>query len=478
MKLWQKIFLISLGFVMLAVSVTAAVVAQNYFAATINIEKQSAASRHEYIASGISNRITLEGLSSEELVLSDDRLRSLIRSVVAGQTDAEHGIAVYDESGEIAFSQVGSLITLSSFRAQVESGDAACVIIVPYADTQQLVIGSSCEWTGRRFYLYTSTDITAVYRTREQAMAFIRAVGVASAVVTALILLLIVYRVLSPLSNVNASIRSIAGGAYGERVREKGGYELKELAANVNQMAGAIEENVGHLQEIADSRKRFVDNLAHEMKTPLTSIICLSDVMRIKKNLTDEERLEYAGIIVDEAKRLRNLSGKLLELTVAGNAELDFRDIPLPELLEAIEAAARPVLERSRITLAVEPADCVISCDRALFASMLLNLIDNARKASAAGGTVEVRCALEGDILRLRVIDHGIGMSAEELRHVTEPFYMADKSRSRRAGGAGLGLSLCTEIAARHGGSLSFESSPGEGTTVTLTMPTGGERDA
>lgn len=478
MKLWQKIFLITLAFVMIAVGITTVIVAQNYFEMTLDIEKQGATARHEYVTSAISNRVTLEGLSSNELVIAEDNLRTLLRSIVTAQTDEAYGIAVYDVKSEIAFSQIGSLITLTDFRNKVENNDSSYSVVADYSGTKQLVIGSSCELSGRKFYLYTSTDISRIYQTREQVFIYVRVIGAFSAIAAATALLFLVYKMLNPLSKINKSIHRIAKGAYSERVPEKGGYEYKELSANINQMAEAIEENVGQLQEIADSRKRFIDNLAHEMKTPLTSIICLSDVMHIKKNLTEEERIEYSGIIMEEAKRLRNLSGKIMELTVAENTELDFQDIPLTDILSAIQIAVQPVFERSNMNLTVEPVDCMIRCDRELFTLLLLNLIDNARKASAEGDTVEVNCKLSNGKLSISVIDHGIGMSEEELKHISEPFYMADKSRSRQAGGAGLGLSLCTEIAKHHQAVIKYDSTLGEGTVVTLTMPTGGVSNA
>ena len=478
MKLWQKIFLITLAFVMIAVGVTTVIVAQNYFEMTLDIEKQGATARHEYITSVISNRVTLEGLSSNELVVSQDNLRTLLRSIVTAQTDEAHGIAVYDEKGEIALSQIDSLNTLTDFRNKVENNDSSYSVVADYSGTKQLVIGSSCEMSGQKIYLYTSTDISRIYQTRDQVFIYVRIIGAVSAVAAATALLLLVYQMLNPLSKINKSIRRIAKGAYSERVPEKGGYEFKELSANINHMAEAIEENVGQLQEIADSRKRFIDNLAHEMKTPLTSIICLSDVMHIKKDLTEEERIEYSGIIIEEAKRLRNLSGKIMELTVAENAELDFQYISLAEILSDIQTAVQPVFEHSNMTLIVEPVDCMIRCDRELFTSLLLNLIDNARKASKEGDTVEVKCNLKKNKLNISVTDHGVGMSEEELKHISEPFYMADKSRSRQAGGAGLGLSLCAEIAKRHQAVMKYDSTLGEGTVVTLTMPTGGEPNA
>ena len=101
--------------------------------------------------------------------------------------------------------------------------------------------------------------------------------------------------------------------------------------------------------------------------------------------------------------------------------------------------------------------------DPELFELLLSNLVDNAGKASEAGKTVRLRAERREEAWVFHVEDQGVGMSEEELRHVLEPFYMADKSRSRRSGGVGLGLSLCARIVELHGGELKIDSRPGEG---------------
>ena len=113
----------------------------------------------------------------------------------------------------------------------------------------------------------------------------------------------------------------------------------------------------------------------------------------------------------------------------------------------------------------------MLSVDKPLFTSLLYNLVDNAAKASQDGQEIALTCRRAPDGVRLAVSDHGIGMSADSIAKVTEPFYMVDKSRSRKAGGAGLGLALCAEIAKRHGAALLIDSQPGEGTTVTILFP-------
>lgn len=475
MKLWQKIFLLSLAFVMFSVSGTALFVAQSYFSLMIRREKANAATQHEYISSGISNRVSFERLRSSELVLSDEDIKEIIEEMVASQTDSDSGIAIFDSEKEIASSNASMISALHDFMRQVKSGEEARSVISDYFGRTYLSVGSSFTLEGSRYYLFTSSDVSSIYENHTLALNFIRVMSLVFAGVTSVVLLFAVYRMFRPFERINASIRMIANGDYGERVEEKGGLEFRELSHNVNQMADSIEENIESLQGIADSRKRFTDNLAHEMKTPLTSIICLADVLRIKKKIPDGERIEYADIIVEEAKRLKNLSGKLLELTVASNAELDFRDVSLPDILAEIQTAVAPIFEKNRLNLNIVSVNVTVHCDKDLFSSMLFNLIDNARKASSPGNTVEVRCSLSGKTLTIAVADEGVGMSRAELRRVTEPFYMADKSRSRKLGGAGLGLSLCMEIARRHSADLKIRSKPGIGTIVFMTVPVGGE---
>ena len=207
------------------------------------------------------------------------------------------------------------------------------------------------------------------------------------------------------------------------------------------------------------------------MKTPLTSILGFSDLLRIQRTVPDEQRQEYAGIIVEEAKRLRTLSGKLMELITVGHTQIEKTPQPLPQLFHEVQAVLSPMLEKNDIALQAQPVDGIIEADAELLKSLLYNLIDNAAKASPAGGIVRLDAVLsqEGKV-KITVKDFGIGMPQEELRKVIQPFYMLDKSRTRKHGGAGLGLALCVEIVRIHGGELHIESEPGKGTAVSFEM--------
>ncbi len=259
----------------------------------------------------------------------------------------------------------------------------------------------------------------------------------------------------------------------GDRSARLKGYnepELNGLAAAINASADSVADDMEKLQTIADGRKQFTDNLAHEMKTPLTSILGFADILRIRRSLDDRTRMEYANIIFEEARRMRGLSGKLLELATAGNTKLDFESVDIVTFFDEVRISVLPLLAPRGITLKASSVPLSLKMDRELFKSLIYNLIENAAKASPQGAEIRLVCEATAETIKISVSDNGCGMTADQIRRATEPFYMADKSRSRKAGGAGLGLALCAEIAEKHRARMMIQSKPGKGTTVTLIM--------
>lgn len=128
-------------------------------------------------------------------------------------------------------------------------------------------------------------------------------------------------------------------------------------------------------------------------------------------------------------------------------------------------------MAQSELTLTCDCFDLTLDMDRELFKSLLYNLLDNGRKASERGGQVVLAARKVDGQAEILVRDYGRGIPEEELDKVCQPFYMVDKSRSRKAGGAGLGLALCREIVSVHGGTMDIDSRLGEGTLVTLRFP-------
>ena len=230
----------------------------------------------------------------------------------------------------------------------------------------------------------------------------------------------------------------------------------------------------GRTEREAERRRQRAEELEGELKTPLTAIIGYADMLR-SREMSPKNRFTAAGYIFSEGKRLEALSLKLMEIIVSGKQGIERRRFDAPYFIREVAAVTVPSLAADGMTLDMrwEPGEVEIEPD--LFKTLMINLIDNARKASRKGQTVELFGKREEGGYAFYVRDHGRGMKKEDLSRITEPFYMIDKSRSRAQNGAGLGLALCQRIAELHGTALEYESEPGQGTTVRVYLKGGGQ---
>ena len=235
------------------------------------------------------------------------------------------------------------------------------------------------------------------------------------------------------------------------------------------QRIAELETQLKSLEETANHREEFIASFAHELKTPLTAIIGYADMLR-SKDMSPKTRFTAAGYIFSEGKRLEALSLKLLDIIVAGKQDFARRQYDAGYLIREVAAVSAPSTGGDGLNLNIrcEPGQVEIEPD--LFKTLLINLVDNARKASKKGQTVELYGKNEDGGFAFYVRDYGRGMKAEELSKITEPFYMIDKSRSRAQNGAGLGLALCQRIAELHGTKLEYSSEPDKGTTVRVFL--------
>ena len=441
MKLWQKISLIALVFVTLAVQLTQFYILDSHFRSAIAREVNSAASAHSALAASLSNHAAYERLKANTLFLSTDQLTDMLKDTIttdistADVIEVKKGGKIFD-AGEKTYLMVVSIIKLEAMS----------------------------------YELRTVYDVTNVYDEHDANLNNARMWGLCCGGGISVLLLISVLGFLRPLKRAVKTIGAAAAGDYTVRMPEKGSSELKTLAHSINEMSASINEREEKLRGIAESRKRFADAMAHEMKTPLTSILGFADILRIKSVVTDEQRRDFASAIVEEAKRLRGLSAKLLTLASTDNTSLDFADIPVAQLFSDVHATMAPVLGRRGIKLTTLHKNAVLHIDRELFLSLLYNLIDNAAKASPDNSEIWlIQSELDGHTV-VSVIDRGMGMKPDTVRRATEAFYMEDKARSRKAGGAGLGLALCDDICRRHGARLEIRSTYQKGTTIIIHM--------
>lgn len=322
-------------------------------------------------------------------------------------------------------------------------------------------------------YLENCREVSDLFASRaEQYQSFFSLMLALTAAVGALSLFTASV-LLRPLSRLSAATRRMAEGDLDQRVQVRGDDETAQLSADFNVMAHRIQRQVAELKAAKRRQEDFIGSFAHEIKTPLTSIIGYADLLR-SRPASEEQVRESAGYIFGEGRRLEALSRKLLDLIVLERQDFPLRPVPLDGFLKRVAGAMEPPLTQAgiRLTVRAEPVSARMEPD--LMETVCVNLLDNARKAMENGGEVLLEGVSEGDGCRIQVTDQGKGIPAEELDRVTEAFYMVDKSRSRAQGGAGLGLALCRRIVELHGGTMDIGSKPGEGTCVRVHLKGGG----
>lgn len=314
------------------------------------------------------------------------------------------------------------------------------------------------------YQIYMLTDITYV---RER----INLTGLGLAVLTFFITMLAyavlsvtMNKVLSPLQELNASAKQIACGNYNQRIMVKQRDEIGELSDNFNQMAEAVEIRTHSLEESEKRKTLFMGNLTHELKTPLTAISGYAKTLLTVK-LPEEDKEEALSFIYEESCRLERLSKKMMNLLLLEEeGEIVKSQISAKELFSNVQAVCSGKLKEADIELECHENGQMFLVDRDLFVEVLVNLIDNAIKASEPGN----RILLTAGEYSITVQDFGKGIPKEEQEKILEPFYMIDKSRSRKSGGAGLGLAITAMIIKKHDCRLEIESTVGKGTQMIL----------
>lgn len=318
-------------------------------------------------------------------------------------------------------------------------------------------------------YLTAATDLTHLYdiRTRQQT-TFYRIFAV-MVVICTLLSYTTAYLLTRPLGRLSQAAREIAAGHWDYRVGLNTGDEIGLLARDFDSMAERVEASVEELQAAMERQEQFVGSFTHELKTPMTSIIGYADLLR-SQSLSAEEQRDAVNYIFSEGRRLERLSLTLLNIFALEDGNLTRSPVSLQELITDLVVHLRPQYAQAGIRLHVRCPAGVCMLEGDLIRSLLLNLLDNARKSFDHGGDIWVEVQFTEDGCVLAVQDNGRGIPLDALNHLTEAFYRVDKSRSRRQGGAGLGLTLCAKIAALHDGSIRFDSTPSLGTTVLVTL--------
>lgn len=298
--------------------------------------------------------------------------------------------------------------------------------------------------------------------------SLLQGLGLASvvAIATAIgVSLFVSRRIVVPIQQLMEASSRIAAGSYDERVPITDDFEITQLADSFNRMAEALEQT-------EQRRQALIADVAHELRTPLTTIKGYMEALIDGVVPPDQETYT---LIYQEADRMYRLVRDLQELSrlEAGQMSLEARPIAVAELARSVLGRVRPQFEAKGVYLSGQIASDTVRVwgDSDRLHQVLLNLLSNALQYTPVGGRVTVRVFVERDRACVAVQDTGIGIAPEHLGHIFARFYRVDKSRSRRGGGTGIGLTIAKHLVEAHGGSIAVTSAPDLGSTFTIALP-------
>ena len=279
------------------------------------------------------------------------------------------------------------------------------------------------------------------------------------------VVVFITRRSFRPMGPLLAAARAIGRGDFSHRVKEKGIDEFKRLSQAFNYMAASL----GKAEEV---QKRMTSDTAHELRTPINNI---KGYIEAIQDGVVEPNGEIVGVLHDQASHLAKIVEDLRVLAVAdaGTLKFEFTSNDMADMVRGVIKEFAPLAQSQKIEIRyVGPEEFKFEFDLLRIRQVIVNLLNNAITHSPSGSEIQV--TLESDDTGgavIKVIDHGSGISAENLENVFDRFYRTDSSRVRTTGGSGLGLTICKKIVVAHGGEISAESELNEGSTFSVRLP-------
>ena len=317
-----------------------------------------------------------------------------------------------------------------------------------------------------KFQLILVKDISGIYEEMTKQMWLFIMIYLVVIFFAVDIVFWLVRMVLKPLTELENTAGAISRGDWERRCRVRRNDEIGKVSVAFNRMADKMEEQMEELETVSERRRQLLGSLTHELKTPMTSIIGYSDTL-LHVKISEEQQKKALEHINSECRRLERLSGKMMTLIGLYDEDRIHKEpYPVDRLVREVADLERYHMQDSQMELLASSESWECEMDVDLMESLLVNLLDNAIKASKPGSVME----LHGAKVCIWVRDFGKGIPEEEIPRITEAFYMVDKSRSRKAGGIGMGLALCQKIAEIHRANLVIESVVGQGTKISVVF--------
>ena len=466
MKFRYKVLFVNLIILSVILGFTGYLFVYRNYKQALDVELRNAASENNMVKASIEYEL-LSVLNSETYKISDDVSR-IAKRVDSGMLLSGSTLYIKLEDN-IVYSGAEDEETIPGEITTDQTTDSKRYIYQDNGKQYYVYVSSPAYINNANLYIITRKDITNVYSQLNDNLQFLKIISIIVLLVSALIMYLISVLLTRPLEKLNMITTKISGGDYTVRADIDTNDEVGELAGNFNTMAGSVEDHVEELKDMVKRRDQFVADFTHEMKTPMTTIIGYADSVR-HLDLSEEERDMSLEYIYSEGIRLETMSQKLFDLIYLKDNDIFMEELDAAELGEQIELLMQPIMKGKNIKLKTTFEEGTVYGDAELIKTVFINLLDNARKASEEGSVVSFTGKVKeidgNKVYEYLVEDTGIGMNEETRKRIFDEFYMADKSRTRKEGGAGLGMSLVSIILDKHNADIEIESEEGKGTRI------------
>lgn len=458
MKLWVKIFLSILILSLSTLTISIAYIINQNHITSINREQERSFGEFELIRISLSNSLDFSGASTDTLTVIMDRY---------GEYYKDRGIylGLYTK-GEYIYNNISSL-NPDRYKALLAVKEKEKMAQVISSDTHDYMLIS--DLIADNVVLLYARDISEIYEARSNSIRLYFFLLIVLTGFLGIFSYLYAKWITRPLSALHRGARAVSSGNYDVILLEKD-KEFKDVAEAFNQMAKDVKDRTQELEERAKELQNFIDDLSHEMNTPLTSIQGYSGFL-LNANAREEQKRTAAQYIYSESNRIHDMFAKLMLLSFAREHNMERQKHSCEELVEEVRQTFHYEMINQNITFTKEISREYLMVDKTLFHMLLSNLVKNSLQAMELGGSLQIKIYHEDGFSKIIVEDSGMGIPKDKQKQVMQPFFRIDKSRTRKTGGAGLGLSICSKIVALHEGSMEIHSVEGEGTAITIMIP-------
>jgi two-component system sensor histidine kinase MtrB len=413
--------------------------------------------------------------STDQAPVVDPQLQEIAKELSdAGQVGNQYRILLVRADG------TGTTYATSGVRAsavptvlQHELDRAQLAYSYLHGAPDELVVGGVVDTSLGDYRLYQFFPLSSEESTLSLVRRTTGIVGGLLVLLLPLLVYLVLRQVVQPVRDAARTAERLALGDFEERMQVRGEDEIARLATTFNSMAEALQKQIRQLEDLSRVQRRFVADVTHELRTPITTVRMAADVLHEARTDFPLAAARSAELLQAELGRFEQLLSELLEISRydAGDTQVDAEPTDLIALTHRVVDAVRPLAERKGSALVVQESGRVVAeVDHVRIERVLRNLVVNAIE-HGEGRPVEIRLAGDDRCVAITVRDSGVGLRPGEEQLVFTRFWRGDPSRNRATGGTGLGLAIAREDARVHGGALEAWGAPGKGAVFRLTLP-------